>query len=140
MDPRRLAKVRTQRGLVDYALRRRSLLQSVTAGRVSVAEVCEATSYLLQAAKFHGVSSDVVCPVCRKENVTYVYWVYGAELGASANSARTPDELERLADLLEEFTVHQVEVCRTCSWNHLVASFVMGRGNGESSSARRSGT
>jgi hypothetical protein len=26
----------------------------------------------------------------------------------------------------DEFSVHVVEVCRTCSWNHLVQSYVMG--------------
>ena len=31
-----------------------------------------------------------------------------------------------MAGSFGEFSVYQVEVCRTCSWNHLVASFVMG--------------
>ena len=35
-----------------------------------------------------------------------------------------------------EFSVYQVEVCRTCSWNHLVASFVMGF-KGEQAPKRR---
>jgi hypothetical protein len=26
----------------------------------------------------------------------------------------------------EEFTVYAVEVCRTCGWNHLDASYVLG--------------
>ncbi len=118
--------MQTQRGLVDYALQRRSVLAGVTSGRVAVSEVCEANPYLLRAAKFHGVPSQTACPVCRKENLTYVYWVYGDELGAAAGSARTPPELERMAEALSEFNVFMVEVCRSCSWNHLVTSFVMG--------------
>jgi len=111
---------------VDYALQRRALLAEVYAGRVSLTDVCDATSYLLQAAKFHGEPSSVTCPVCRKESLTLVSWVYGDELKHVAGSARTADELNRLATLYEEFSVHVVEVCRTCSWNHLVQSYVLG--------------
>ncbi len=118
--------VRTQRGLVDYALQRRALLASVRSGRTGVTEVCDASPYLVRAAKFHGVVTDVACPLCRKETLTHVYWVYGDEIKHMAGSARLPAELESMARSFGEFSVYQVEVCRTCSWNHLVASFVMG--------------
>ena len=62
--------MRTQRGLVDYALQRRALLAEVMSGRTGVTEVCDATPYLIRAAKFHGVPTDVSCPVCRKEPLT----------------------------------------------------------------------
>lgn len=111
---------------MDYALRRRALLAEVYAGRVGVAEVCDATPYLLRAAKFHGEPSVVTCPVCRKEPLTLVSWVYGDELKHAAGSARTTEELNRMATLFDEFSVYVVEVCRTCSWNHLVLSYVLG--------------
>ncbi len=111
---------------MDYALQRRALLAEVYAGRVGTMEVCDASPYLLRAAKFHGRPSDVTCPVCRKEPLTLVSWVYGDELKHAAGSARTADELARMATLFEEFTVYVVEVCRTCSWNHLVQSYVLG--------------
>ena len=78
--PRTLIWVRTQRGLVDYALQRRALLASVRSGRTGVTEVCNASPYLVRAAKFHGVPTDIACPMCRKEPLTYVYWVYGDEI------------------------------------------------------------
>jgi uncharacterized protein DUF5318 len=112
--------------VVDYALRRRALLAEVYAGRVGVAEVCDATPYLLRAAKFHGEPSVVTCPVCRKEPLTLVSWVYGDELKHAAGSARTTEELNRMATLFDGFSVYVVEVCRTCSWNHLVLSYVLG--------------
>jgi hypothetical protein len=118
--------VRTQRQVVDYALQRRSLLAEVYSGRRGVAEVCDASPYLLRAAKFHGKGSDVVCPICRKEQLTHVSWVFGEKLGQVSGSARTAEELDRLADSQEAFSVHVVEVCRTCSWNHLVQSYVVG--------------
>jgi hypothetical protein len=128
--------MRTQRGLVDYALQRRALLAELMSGRTGVTEVCDATPYLIRAAKFHGVPTDVSCPVCRKEPLTHVYWVYGDEIKHMAGSARLPPELESMAANFGEFSVYQVEVCRTCSWNHLVASFVMGY-KGEQAPKRR---
>ena len=59
----------TQRQVVDYALQRRALLAEVYAGRVG-REVCDASPYLLRAAKFHGEPSERTCPVCRKEPLT----------------------------------------------------------------------
>lgn len=121
--PRTLNNVRQ---IVDYALQRRSRLSDVHSGRTAVAEVCDASPYLLRAAKFHGRQSPTLCPICRKEQVTLVSWVFGDRLGQVSGSARTADEISRLAASAEEFTVHVVEVCRTCSWNHLVQSYVAG--------------
>ncbi|MEO9222988.1 MAG: DUF5318 family protein, partial [Mycobacteriaceae bacterium] len=115
-----------QRQVVDYALQRRALLAELHSGRTGVNEVCDANPYLLRAAKFHGRSSTVMCPVCRKEPLTLVSWVFGERLGAVSGSARSPEELVRMATTQDEFLVYVVEVCRTCSWNHLVQSYVLG--------------
>ena len=123
---RTLVIVRLQRQVVDYALKRRSLLAEVYSGRTGVSEVCDANPYLLRAAKFHGKSSQVMCPICRKEQLTLVSWVFGDHLGAVSGSARSTEELVMLAAKFDEFAVHVVEVCRTCSWNHLVKSYVLG--------------
>lgn len=118
--------MRTQRQVVDYALQRRSQLADVHSGRTGVAEVCDASPYLLRAARFHGEATDRTCPVCRKERLTQVSWVFGDELRHASGSARSPQELERLAATSTEVSVYVVEVCRTCSWNHLVLSYVLG--------------
>ena len=123
---RTLVLVRLQRQVVDYALRRRSLLAEVYSGRTGVTEVCDANPYLLRAAKFHGKPSTVMCPICRKEQLTLVSWVFGDHLGQVSGSARTAEELVLLATRFDEFAVHVVEVCRTCSWNHLVKSYLLG--------------
>src|SRR5437660_11735922 len=93
---RTLLCVRTQRQVVDYALQRRALLAEVYSGRVGTAEVCDASPYLLRAAKFHGQATDVTCPVCRKEPLTLVSWIYGDELKHAAGAAGTTDELAKL--------------------------------------------
>ncbi|MFI5585112.1 DUF5318 domain-containing protein [Amycolatopsis sp. NPDC051758] len=117
-----------QRQVVDYALQRRALLAEVRSGRVGSYEACDAGPYLLRAAKFHGRAGDLPCPICRQEPLTLVSWVYGDELKHVAGSARTPEELARMAGLFAEFTVYDVEVCRACHWNHLVRSYVLGTG------------
>jgi hypothetical protein len=63
--------------------------------------------------------------------------VYGDGLKQAAGSARTADELSRMATLHEEFSVYVVEVCRTCSWNHLVQSYVLGTSGVSRRSRRR---
>ncbi|HVW41855.1 MAG TPA: DUF5318 domain-containing protein [Amycolatopsis sp.] len=131
--------MRNQRQVVDYGLRRRSLLAALRAGRVGIDEVCDAGSYLLTAAKFHGEPTDATCPVCRKEALTLVSWVYGDELKHAAGSARSASELSRMSQLFGEFNVHVVEVCRTCRWNHLVRSFVLGTGTPQRPSKRTAG-
>jgi hypothetical protein len=130
--------VRIQRQVVDYALQRRALLAEVHAGRVGVAEVCDASPYLLRAARFHGETTDRTCPVCRKERLVQVSWIFGDTLKHAAGSARRPEEIEMLAASHADFSVYVVEVCRTCNWNHLVLSYVMGTGNAPDSSGRRS--
>ncbi|WP_199428940.1 DUF5318 domain-containing protein [Qaidamihabitans albus] len=131
--------MRNQRQVVDYALQRRALLAEVHSGRVSTLDVCDATPYLLRAAKFHGQPSKNSCPLCRKEALTLVSWVYGDELKHVAGSARAPEELERMANLFTEFTVYVVEVCRSCAWNHLVQSYVLGTGTPHPRSRRTAG-
>ena len=135
--PRTLLGVRTQRQVVDYALQRKALLAEVYSGRVGTMEVCDANPYLVRAARFHGAPSDVTCPVCRREPVTTVSWVYGDELKHASGSARAPEELARMANLFEEFTVYVVEVCRTCGWNHLVQSYVLGTRGLDTPKSRR---
>ncbi|MEU5851015.1 MULTISPECIES: DUF5318 domain-containing protein [Saccharopolyspora] len=129
--------MRTQRQVVDYALQRRALLAQVHAGRVGVMEVCDADPYLLRAAKFHGEPSGVTCPVCRKEPLTLVSWVFGDALKHASGTARAPEELDRMAAMFEEFNVYVVEVCRTCNWNHLVQSYVLGTDGLNNSRSRR---
>jgi len=119
--------VRTQRQVVDYTLKRRALLREVHAGRVPVLEVCDASPYLVRASKFFGESTETPCPICRREPVWQVHYIYGDELRASAGQARPKAELALLAMDYRSFDVYVVEVCRGCSWNHLVEKFTLGR-------------
>lgn len=118
----------TRRAVVDYTLQRRARLADLFAGRASFDDVCDAHPYLLRAAKFHGQPGAAPCPVCRKEALSEVQYVYGDALKTTAGQAKTAAELAELEQRLAEFTVYVVEVCVDCRWNHLTTSFVMGRG------------
>ncbi len=119
--------MRTQRQVVDYSLQKRALLRAVLSGRVGTYEVCDASPYLKNAARFHGESTEKLCPICQRENLTHVHYIYGDELKQSAGQARTLAELSALAMTLREFQVFVVEVCRACDWNHLVEQYLLGR-------------
>ena len=116
------------RSVTDYALARRALLADLYAGRVSSVEVCDAHPYLVRAAKWHGERTDRDCPVCRRERLSTVTYVYGDELGIYAGRVRQSRELPGMAARYGEFTVYVVEVCQGCQWNHLVTSYVLGTG------------
>lgn len=126
-----------RRRVVDFALRRRGVLKELREGALSLREVCDADVYLLRAAGFHGVETETVCPVCRKENLTEVSWVFGDDLGTASGSARGQDEIEQFALTHDGFTVHVVEVCRSCSWNHLILSYEVGLTPGTGKRVRR---
>jgi hypothetical protein len=134
-DSRGLAKPRTlvgmwsQRSVVDYSLQRRATLQSLFNGGATVMDdVCDADPYLLRAAKFHGEQTERPCPICRKEKLTHVTYVYGDELGQYSGRIRQTAELEPMARDHGEFRVYVVEVCQGCSWNYLTTSYVLGDG------------
>jgi hypothetical protein len=113
--------------VVDFALQRRALLRDVHSGRVGTMDVCDASPYLVRAAKFHGTLTDTPCPVCRREDLWHVNYIYGDELKASSGQARGNAELSLLAMTYREFDVYVVEVCRGCTWNHLVEKYTLGR-------------
>ena len=128
------------RSRVDYALARRATLAGLFTGRVSALDVCDAHTYLLRAAKFHGEPTETDCPVCKKERLIHVTYTYGDVFKGETNGrVRQSAQLEALADEYGEFTVYVVEVCRGCGWNHLATSYVLASTRARPSSrARRS--
>jgi hypothetical protein len=118
----------SQRAVVDYSLQRRATLVALVRGGATTTDVCDADPYLLRAAKNHGIATERQCPVCRKEILAELHYVYGDELGPFQGRIKAPRELEAMAHEHGEFRVYVVEVCQQCSWNHLTASFLLGDG------------
>ncbi len=107
------------------------------AGRTTVTDVCDAHPYLLRAAKFHGEPTDTGCPICRRAKLTHVTYVYGDELGRYEGRVKQGPELAEMAMEYGEFRVYVVEVCQSCSWNHLASSYVLGTGEQPARRSRR---
>jgi hypothetical protein len=111
--------------VVDYALQRRARLREYATGRVSAAELCDAHPHLLLAARHYGEPVAHSCPLCQREALRYVHYVYGDQLGQVAGQAKSTRELAQLSQRFPRFTVYRVEVCTHCRWNHLARSFVV---------------
>lgn len=122
LDPEKPQRV------IDYSLQRRAVLADLREGRIALDDVCDADRYLLRAAEYHGTVTEDPCPVCRKDNLVLVKWVFpdNPKDDDVTGSARSEAEISELARNSDEFTVHEVEVCRSCRWNHVVRSYVLG--------------
>ena len=120
--------MRSRRSVIDYSLQKRATLAALFRGTASTTDVCDADPYLLRAAQHHGRATQRRCPVCRKEPLTELNYVFGDELGPYQGRIKAERELEAMAEEHGEFRVYVVEVCQACSWNHLTSSFMLGDG------------
>ncbi|MFW8623682.1 DUF5318 family protein [Corynebacterium glutamicum] len=105
---------------ISHQLARRQTLRQFRAGLVQKDTICDAEFILVTASKYHGHLADYPCPICGSEDLRVVLWVYGDEIGRAAGSARSEEEIEQLVKNGRQATVHTVEVCPTCKWNHLL--------------------
>ncbi len=105
---------------VNHGLQRLHLLRRWKAGLVTTEELSDADFLLITAAQFHGYSTAKECPLCHREGLREVLWVYGGSLGKRSGTARTWEEIVSLCQEGESLTVHTVEVCPQCGWNYLL--------------------
>lgn len=108
------------RDQVTHEWERRWLLRRWRSGGLLREEVCDADPRLRSAARFHGRPAGRPCPVCEGDRLYWVHWVHGDNLRQRAGTARSEEEVARLAEEVGEVQVHTVEVCLSCGWNHLV--------------------
>ncbi|KAB2344663.1 DUF5318 family protein [Actinomadura rudentiformis] len=114
--------------VVDYGLAKRAALAELRSGALTRDDACDAHPYLLRAARYHGEPTDQACPVCGRERLTHVTYVYGDELGRYEGRVKTTADLADMDREYGEFRVYVVEVCQGCAWNHLSVSYVLGHG------------
>ena len=108
---------------VSHEWERAATLRELRAGRITQESVCDADFLLCAAATHHGVDVTRACPICEGA-LRNTRWVYGETLGRRAGSARSEQEIAEFVAEGLEFTVHTVEVCIGCRWNHLLSSEV----------------
>ncbi|WP_312714674.1 DUF5318 family protein [Corynebacterium flavescens] len=107
--------------VVSHEWERAQHLRQLRLGQLQREDVCDADFLLRAAARHHGVTMDRACPVCGQP-LRLTLWVYGSSLGRRAGSARSEEEIAGMVAEGIEFTVHEVEVCPACHWNHLLTA------------------
>lgn len=112
-------------GEIDYRLSRRSVISEFRKGRLARHEVCDAHPELVRAARACGEATALMCPICEDARVVLVSYVFGPRLPAFGRCITTKAELRAIANRSGEFSCYVVEVCPSCSWNHLARTFVL---------------
>lgn len=107
-------------GHVDYRLARASVLAEYRAGIIDRTEVCDAHPELKRAARQVGSPTPGSCPICDAKKLVHVTYVFGPRLPKHGRCISLRGELARLAKRGGTHVAYVVEVCQTCSWNHLV--------------------
>jgi hypothetical protein len=112
-------------GQVDYRLARNAVVSEFHKGRLSKLDVCDAQPELLRAAVNCGQTSHEDCPICAESKVVLVSYVFGSRLPPSGRVVATKGELAKLSKAGRDLACYVVEVCPTCSWNHLARTFAL---------------
>lgn len=113
-------------GEIDHRLTRRALINNFRRGEISRDTLCDAHPELLRVARNFGRSTRVKCPICVNDQLVTVSYVFGPRLPSHGRFIATRAEVEQFADRPERFTAYLIEVCRTCSWHHLLKTRVLG--------------
>ena len=113
-------------GLIDHRMARRSLINQYKSGRLGREEVCDMHPELLRAALSIGKHTETACPICIKEKLRLVTYVFGPRLPHHGRAVAGNDELLRFHRRAEEYTAYVVEACVGCRWNHLVRALPLG--------------
>jgi Family of unknown function (DUF5318) len=119
----RLSGARRPFGSVDYTLAKRALLREFRTGLLSRLDICDAHPELLRAAKHVGVPASRACPVCRREDLRLLAYVYADDLNGDNGRVWELGEALAVAAAHRGGCCYVVEVCTGCSWNHLAQAF-----------------
>jgi hypothetical protein len=121
------AKQRRDRpfGAVDYTLAKRALLREFRVGLLSRLDICDAHPELLRAARYVGVPASRACPVCKREDLRLLAYVYADGLKDDNGRVWELQKALALAAAHRGGACYVVEVCTGCSWNHLSRSYTV---------------
>ena len=129
-QPKRTPLGRSKRrelGVIDFTLAKRALLRDTQMGLNSVSDICDAHPELMRAAQHVGEPTRHDCPVCGKDKLVLLAYVYGDSLKGENGRVWSIDTGLRMAAAYPGACCYVVEVCRSCSWNHLREAFTARR-------------
>jgi hypothetical protein len=115
---------RASLGVVDYTLAKRSLLRDVRRGLLAMTDICDAHPELLRAARHVGEQASRQCPVCDRDDLRLLAYVYADELKRDNGRVWGIDKALAITASCRNGTCYIVEVCTGCSWNHLAEALV----------------
>lgn len=120
----------SKRQVIDYSLQRREALAALRrpVRTVTRDDLCDADPILVRSAIHHGEPSPVPCPICRRDELVTLNYVFGAQLGQYSGRIKSTAELDDMQTEFGEYTVRVVEVCPKCRWNYMTSSYVLGDG------------
>jgi hypothetical protein len=113
-------------GQVDYRMARNFMVSEFRKGRLSRLDVCDAHPELVRAAASVGTPVGEECPICEERTLRLVSYAFGPRLGPAGVLVSSKKELDKvLRGAREAVSCYVVEVCPSCSWNHLNRSYVV---------------
>jgi hypothetical protein len=115
---------RARLGVVDYTLAKRSILRDARRGLLSLTDICDAHPELLRAARHVGEQASRQCPVCERDDLRLLAYVYADELKRDNGRVWAIDKALAITASCRNGTCYIVEVCTRCSWNHLAEALV----------------
>ena len=110
-----------------YVDAKRAILRDSQVGLQSVNDLCDAHPELMRAAKYVGEPTRVDCPVCGKDKLVLLAYVYGDALKHDNGRVWSIDTGLRMAAANQGACCNVEEVCRVCQWNHLREAFTARR-------------
>ncbi len=113
-------------GVIDHRLARRALISEYRKGRLARHQVCDAHPELVRAARAVGEESTLDCPICEEDKLVLVTYVFGPRLPPFGRCITQRRELAQLDKRTDALSAYVVEVCRTCSWHHLLRVLPVG--------------
>ena len=114
--------------MIDYRLARMGVVAEFRKGRIAKHEVCDAHPELKRAAVSASEPTSMECPICEEDNIVLVTYAFGDRLPSSGRCITAKGELTKLAKGRPRLACYVVEVCPSCSWNHLARTFLLGQG------------
>lgn len=124
-------------GEVDHRLARRALVNQVKKGRVSRDSVCDAHPELIRAARNLGEPTSTLCPICERENVVLVTYIFGHGLPKHGKCVTDRRDVEKLQRTPHDYAAYVVEACVSCRWHHLLRVLpIHGRGRTRAAGTR----
>jgi hypothetical protein len=113
-------------GAVDYRLLRQAVIADYRKKRLAQHEVCDAHPELVRAAQEVGEPTRIDCPICEAAKVVLVTYVFGPRLPPFGRCISNKTEFTKLDRRPEQSAAYVVEVCPSCSWNHLARVLPVG--------------